>query len=185
MARQDTSSPLQTRYGLCLQARGHWFEPSCAHQSFRGWMTILETLIGESRAIAGNHRCTPSDVAGAPGGQGCIPSAPGVRRAVAGTPSLELRGRCRVRGVRRGWCTPALLRALVADMRPRRPGDLAGRKTGWVFNEGRLPGRRHSGPVAEPHPDTLRRAVILGRPTASKEAQKTHSAVHNVPGHVS
>ncbi len=46
-------------------------------------------------------------------------------------------------------------------------------------------GRRHSGPVAERHPDTLLRAVILGRPTASKEAQKTHSAVHNVPGHVS
>ena len=43
-------------------------------------------------------------------------------------------------------------------------------------------GRRHSGPVAEPHPDTLLRAVILGRPTTSKEARKTHSAVHNVPG---
>jgi len=28
----------------------------------------------------------------------------------------------------------------VAGMRPRRLGDLAGRKTGWVFNEGRLPG---------------------------------------------
>jgi hypothetical protein len=46
-------------------------------------------------------------------------------------------------------------------------------------------GRRHSGPVAVPHPDPLLRAVIVGRPTASKGAQKTHSAVHNVPGHAS
>jgi SOS response associated peptidase (SRAP) len=37
MARQDTSSPLQTRYGLCLQARGHRFEPSCAHKVPLTW----------------------------------------------------------------------------------------------------------------------------------------------------
>jgi len=43
-------------------------------------------------------------------------------------------------------------------------------------------GPRHFGPLAEPQPDSLLRAVILGRPTASKEARKTHSAVHNVPG---
>jgi hypothetical protein len=53
-------------------------------------MTIFETLIGGLETTAGNHRCMLPDGGGVPGGQGCIPPAPGcaVRRqapAVAGT----------------------------------------------------------------------------------------------------
>src|SRR5580693_7169580 len=103
-------------------------------------MTIFETLIGESGTTAGNHRRMLSDVAGVPGGQGCIPPAPGcaVRRQArrrwgcVGAAGSAVSG---VAGARLHCCEPWWLACARGG-----PGDLAGRKTGWVFNEGRLPG---------------------------------------------
>src|ERR1022692_693536 len=41
MPHRATSSHVQRRYELALQARGHWFDPSCAHPKRAGQTTDL------------------------------------------------------------------------------------------------------------------------------------------------
>ena len=54
MPDQATSGDVRRRYELSLQARGHWFEPSCAHQevfTFRwGQLAALRQAQREQRA---------------------------------------------------------------------------------------------------------------------------------------
>jgi len=45
---------------FALQARGHWFEPSCAHQVLQ-LDGLFETLIGDPVTTGGNHRCMLPD----------------------------------------------------------------------------------------------------------------------------
>jgi hypothetical protein len=125
---------------FALQARGHWFEPSCAHQGFQ-LDDIFETLIGGLGITAGNHRCMLPNGGGVPGGQGRIPPAPRVSRAEAGTRRrwsyVRAAGSAvsRPAGTRLHCCEPGGWRAPGGG-----PGDLAGRKTGSVLDEGRLLG---------------------------------------------
>src|SRR5271169_6205012 len=65
-----------------------------------------------------------------------LPGCAVQRQALAGAGSA--RGG-RIRGVRPSWCA-CLVVSQVAGARPGGPGDLAGRKTGSVLDEGRLPG---------------------------------------------
>jgi hypothetical protein len=50
MPRQATSSHVQRRYELVLQARGHWFETSCAH-CFSELEMIVREPNGEPRLL--------------------------------------------------------------------------------------------------------------------------------------
>ncbi|SRR6266536_732263 len=49
MPRRATSSHVQRRYDLALQARGRWFEPTCAHCFSRpdGHAVISEVIVRE------------------------------------------------------------------------------------------------------------------------------------------
>jgi len=101
----------------------------------------FETLIGDSGTIAGNHPCMLPGEGSVPGGQGRVLRPPGCavqRQALAGAGSA--RGG-RIRGVRPSWCA-CLVVSQVAGAPGGGPGDLAGRKTGSVLVEGRLPARQ-------------------------------------------
>jgi hypothetical protein len=56
---------------FALQARGHWFEPSCATK-FLQLDGLFETLIGPV-TVAGNHRCILPYGGRVPRGRGSIP----------------------------------------------------------------------------------------------------------------
>ena len=57
---------------FALQARGRWFEPSCAHQVLQ-LDGLFKTPIGGPLTTAGNHRCMLSDGRRCPVGHGSIP----------------------------------------------------------------------------------------------------------------
>jgi hypothetical protein len=93
-------------------------------------MALFEMLIGGPVTKAGNHRCRLSDRGGVSGGHGCIPSGP--RSSCVGLQDP----RCRA------WLVHAwIVVSLVAGRVPGgSPGDLAGRETGSVLDEGRRQG---------------------------------------------
>lgn len=102
-------------------------------------MTLYETLIGELGTTAGNHRCMPLMEQACPAAKAASLRPQGAPCGGRHPPLLELRGAAGsaaagLAGARLHCCEPGGWRAPGGG-----PGDLAGKKAGWVLDEGRLP----------------------------------------------
>ena len=117
------------------------FKSYCAHK-FPQLNGLFETLIGEPVTTGGNHRCMLPDGGRCPGAmaaslrpRGCAvrrrqgTTGTGAAPRPEGSAAPGLADSRLDRGEPDGWRAPR-----------GGPGDLAGRKTGSVLDEGRLPG---------------------------------------------